>query len=149
MAAKFTIAEVEEVVEAGQLKPEASTCPVYVDAVVCLPGVEKKIERVTTAAPGSEGPAAPASGAARRRERIVRRAALELKHGMNVNLGIGMPTLASARPPPGCVMRSRRTDCWGWGLPPAGRECADLINAGKETVTTPGSSIFSSGRASL
>ena len=83
-----------------------------------------------------------------KRERIVRRAAQEMKDGFYVNLGIGMPTLAANYVP---ARRRRssctpRTACSASGpYPEPGQEDPDLINAGKETVTElPGTSYFSS-----
>jgi 3-oxoacid CoA-transferase subunit B len=82
-----------------------------------------------------------------RRSRIIQRAARELADGMNINLGIGMPTLlADHAAGKQDVMLQSENGLLGIGpYPQPGQESADLINAGKETVTVvPGASFFDS-----
>lgn len=81
------------------------------------------------------------------RERIVKLAVREIKDGMNVNLGIGMPTLvANEIPTDYQVLLQSENGLLGIGPYPTEAELdADLINAGKETVTAvPGASYFDS-----
>jgi len=81
------------------------------------------------------------------REQLAKRAALELRDGYYVNLGIGIPTLVANYIPAGMdVMLQSENGMLGLGpFPYEGEEDPDLINAGKQTVTAiPGTSYFSS-----
>lgn len=144
-AAKITIAEVEEIVPVGDLKPDEIHIPgIFVHRII-RSKFEKRIERLQVRKP--EGAPKKESQAAKMRERIVRRAAVEYKDGMNINLGIGIPVLSSNFIPKEITVHLQ-SENGILGLGPFPEEFqvdADLINAGKETVTViPGASYFGS-----
>jgi 3-oxoacid CoA-transferase subunit B len=81
------------------------------------------------------------------KEQIAQRIARELKDGMYVNLGIGIPTLVANYIPEGMtIVLQSENGLLGMGpFPFEGEEDPDLINAGKQTITTiPGSVFFDS-----
>jgi 3-oxoacid CoA-transferase len=128
-AGKICIAEVEELVQPGEIAPDDIHLPgIYVNRIIKGGKYEKRIERLTLS-----GGAPSAGKADQQRDRIVKRAAKEFKDGMYVNLGEQLQSLdvaffmsrliqASVCPlwrvtsfPRVCTWSCRaRTACWAW-----------------------------------
>lgn len=148
MAGKITVAEVEEIVEPGVLSPDEIHLPgIYVQRLFQGPP-SNTIEKLTL---DDGSPVLDENDPAhRKRILIAKRAAKEFRNGMYCNLGIGIPTLASNYIPEGMhIELQSENGLLGMGpYPKPGQEHPDLINAGKETVTTiPGSSVFGSDQS--
>lgn len=141
-AGRIAVAEVEEIVEIGEISPEEVHLPhVYVQRIWKPDHFEKRIEKLKYFGQTTTAGSSPT------RERIIKRAAAEFRDGMYLNLGIGMPMLASNFIPPHMtVYLQSENGILGLGpFPKKGEEDPDLINAGKEAVTyVPGASCFGS-----
>lgn len=148
MAGKVVIAEVEELVEVGELDPgQVHTPGIYVDRIV-VEKYKNKIERLTL---DTGNFIVPGKGFQKLgREFILKRAGKEIKDGMYVNLAAGMPTLVPYFVQKGIKAQFlSENGMLGIGTyPKPGFEDADIINAGKESCTeTPGCSYFNIAEA--
>lgn len=154
-AGKITIAEVEELVPAGSLDPNEIHVPgIYVQRIFEGKNYEKRIEQRTITKPKPSDleleEATPKLGIGLDKNQIAKRIAQELKDGYYVNLGIGIPTLVANYIPENInVVLQSENGLLGIGSFPTEENIdADLINAGKQTVTMQaGSSLFSSAES--
>lgn len=148
-AAKITIVEAENIVTNGEIHPDnVHLQGIYVNRIVPAT-VEKKIE-IRNIRQDDTSSSEKKSDATIRRERIARRTAKELKDGYYVNLGVGIPTLAPTfLDPKTQVWIQSENGILGMGpYPTEDTIDADIINAGKETVTlNPGASTFDSAES--
>jgi 3-oxoacid CoA-transferase len=156
-AGKITIAEVEELVPAGSLDPAQIHTPgIYVQRIFQGQNYEKRIEQRTITIPTNntnihkEEEKTIVAGKGLDKNQIAKRIAKELKNGYYVNLGIGIPTLVANYIPEGInVVLQSENGLLGIGpFPTEENVDADLINAGKQTVSfVDGSALFSSAES--
>ncbi|TVY82489.1 Succinyl-CoA:3-ketoacid coenzyme A transferase, partial [Lachnellula suecica] len=148
-AAKITIVEAENIVPVGTIDPDnVHLQGIYVNRVV--PATAEKVIEIRKLREEEGKSTGEKSASQSRRERIAKRTAKELKHGYYVNLGVGIPTLApSFLSPETKVWIQSENGLLGMGAYPTEDEIdADLINAGKETVTVvPGASTYDSAES--
>ena len=141
---KICVAEVEELVGVGELDPDQIHTPgIYVNRIFQGHNYEKRIEFPTTAESDTKGVSVG-------RELMAQRAAKELKDGFYVNLGIGIPTLVANHVPENIdITLQSENGLLGIGpFPEQSKIDADLINAGKQTISAnTGASFFSSAES--
>ncbi len=167
-AGKITIAEVEKLVPVGKLDPnDVHVSGIYVQRIFQGKNYEKRIEQRTISKPQVavdtetitistakmiiEAKKTPnTEGVGLDKNQIAQRISQELKDGFYVNLGIGIPTLVANYIPKNMnVVLQSENGLLGIGpFPTDDKVDADLINAGKQTVTMQaGSSLFSSAES--
>ena len=140
---KITVAEVEQLVEIGELDPDQIHTPgIFVDRIIQGAKFEKRIEFRTVSGAAASKKDSPI------RDLMAKRAAKELRDGYYVNLGIGIPTLGGqshSRRNDGAIC-NRRTDLLGIGpFPTEDNVDPDLINAAsRPSPRFPARAFFSS-----